>query len=158
PEGFGRLAAALASSADTGSRLEALLTRLTISSRALTVVFGVLFGLVHGPRGTAFAVASLVLLAYTAFAPWYQLRTGSLERVRVLALAELVLTVGAIMATGGLTSPFILTPFTGLLLVGYVWGRRATFTVLAGAIAAAAAAVVVIRSADAADQRAAAQL
>ena len=35
--------------------------------------------------------------------------------------------------TGGLASPFVLTPVTGLLLAGYVWGRRATVgTAIAG--------------------------
>jgi signal transduction histidine kinase len=61
------------------------------------------------------------------------------------------------MVTGGFSSSFILTPITGLLLAGYVWGRRATVgTAVAGAIAAAAA--IAIQSADAADERAAGQI
>ena len=64
-------------------------------------------------------------------------RSSTIQRRSTIV--ELVVTVGAIMATGGFTSPFILTPVTGLLLAGYVWGRRATVgTAVAGAIAAAA--------------------
>ena len=59
--------------------------------------------------------------------------------------------------TGGLASPFVLTPVTGLLLAGYVWGRRATVgTAIAGVLAAAA--TIVIQSVDATDRRAAGQI
>jgi signal transduction histidine kinase len=155
PEGFGRLAAALASSAET-TRLETRLVYLTVASRAITVLAGVLLGLVH-PPADGFAISAGVLLAWTTYASIHQLRSGSLEHVRLMTVFELVLTVGAIIATGGFSSPFILTPITGLLMAGYVWGKRATVgTAVAGGIAAAAA--IAIQSADAADQRAAGQI
>src|SRR5690606_2138418 len=82
-----------------------------------------------------------------------QLRATSLRGVSLMTVVELVISVGAIIATGSVKSPFILTPITGLLLAGYVWGRRATVgTAVAGAIAALSA--IAIQSSDSADQRA----
>jgi signal transduction histidine kinase len=157
PEGIGRLAAALASSGEVGSRLETRLIVLTVVSRAITVVAGLAFGIFIRPAGDRFAVAAVAVVAFATFGSWQQLTTASLSRVRALTLAELVVCVAAIMVTGGFKSPLILTPVTGLLLAGYVWGRRATVgTAVAGAIAAAAA--IAIQSADAADQRVAAQI
>jgi signal transduction histidine kinase len=157
PEGFGRLAAALGSSAGSGSRLETRLIVLTVVTRGITVGAGVVFGLLNTPRSSAFPWAAAVLVLYTAAISWYQLHSVSLTNIKVMTLVELVLTVGVVMVTGGFKSPFILTPITGLLLAGYVWGRRATVgTAVAGVIAAAAA--IAIQSADAADERAASQI
>jgi len=156
-DGFGRLAAALGSSAGAGSRLETRLILLTVATRAITVLAGVLFGIINPPRGTSFPYAAAVLVVCAAVVSWYQLRTASLQRVKVATLLELVIAVVAVMGTSGFKSPFILTPITGLLLAGYVWGRRATVgTAVAGVIAAAAA--IAIQSTDAADQRAASQI
>jgi len=155
--GFGRLATVLASTGRDGSRLETRLVVLVVASRAITVAAGVVFGLMKAPPGGHFALASVSLAVYATFESIQQLRATSLQRVRVLTLMELVLSIGAIIATGAFKSPFILTPITGLLLAGYVWGRRATVgTAVAGAIAAAAA--IAIQSADANDQRAASQI
>ncbi len=116
-----------------------------------------LFGLLNDRHRESFIVASLVLVAYAVFESLQQLRTTDLNRVRLLTLGELLITVGAIMTTGAFKSPYILTPITPLLLSGYVWGRRATVgTAVAGAIAAASA--IAIQSADSADQRAASQI
>jgi signal transduction histidine kinase len=121
------------------------------------VLAGVLFGIINPPRGTSFPYAAAVLVVCAAVVSWYQLRTASLQRVKVATLLELVIAVVAVMGTSGFKSPFILTPITGLLLAGYVWGRRATVgTAVAGVIAAAAA--IAIQSTDAADQRAASQI
>src|SRR5262249_15289843 len=124
---------------------------------AVTVLAGILFGIVSPQhRGHSWAVA-VVMVAYSAFASWQQLRETSLQRVRVLTLVELVVVVGGIMLSGAFKSPFILTPLTGLLLAGYVWGRRATVgATVAGVIATIS--TIAIQSADAADQRAAAQI
>ncbi len=157
PDGFGRLAAALGSSAGVGSRLETRLIVLTVVTRAITVVAGVLFGILNPPKGSTFPYACVVLLTYTAVISWRQLHSASLDKIQLTTLIELVLTVGAIMLTGGFKSPFILTPITSLLLAGYAWGRRATVgTAVAGVIATAAA--IAIQSADAADERAASQI
>src|SRR5262249_54069042 len=75
PEGFGRLAAALASSAET-TRLETRLVYLTVAARVITVLAGVLFGLAHPPSGDGFAISAAVLVVWTLFATLYQLRSG----------------------------------------------------------------------------------
>jgi signal transduction histidine kinase len=155
-EGLGRLAVALASTGDAGSRLETRLVGLTIATRMITVGAGLLFGILKPPE-SGFVISAAVLVTYTLIESLVQLRSQSLARIRVLVIIELVVSVGAVMATGGFESPFILTPITGLLLAGYVWGRRATVgTAVAGAIAAAAA--IAIQSTDSADQRAASQI
>jgi signal transduction histidine kinase len=155
-EGLGRLAVALASTGDAGARLETRLLALTIATRTVAVGAGLLFGLLK-PPGPGFAVAATVLVVFTVVETILQLRSQSLAQTRILTVLELLVSVGVIMATGGFKSPFVLTPITGLLLAGYVWGRRATVgTAVAGAIAAAAA--IAIQSTDTADQRAASQI
>jgi signal transduction histidine kinase len=152
PEGFDRVAAPLPSRA-TSTSVETRLVYLTVATRVITVSAGALFGLVHPPPGN-FTVSAIVLLVWTALASLHQIRAGTFKHVKPMTIIELVLTVGAVIATGGFTSPFILTPITGLLMAGYVWGRRATVgSVAAAAIAAGAA--MAIHSSDAADQRAA---
>jgi signal transduction histidine kinase len=156
PDGIGRIAVALASAGEAGSRLESRLVALTVASRTITVAAGLLFGTLKS-AGPHFSAAAVVLVAYTLFESVLQLRVGSLSRIQFLTIIELVLSVGIIMITGAFKSPFVLTPITPLLLAGYVWGRRATVgTAVAGAIAAAAA--IAIQSADVADQRAASQI
>jgi signal transduction histidine kinase len=156
PEEVGRIAAALASNAEH-TRIETRLVYLTVTSRVITVVAGVLIGLVHRPEGNAFPISAGALLLWTAFASLYQIHAGTLAHVKVMTIVELALTIGAIIATGGFTSPFILTPITALLMAGYAWGRRATVgTAVAGAVAATAA--FAIQFSDAADQRAAGQI
>jgi hypothetical protein len=153
---FGRLAAA-PSSAGAGSRLESRLALLTVGSRAVTILAGVLFGVMNHASSTRFLVASLAVVAYGGLVSSQQVHTLLLRRLGLLTIVELVVAVGAIMATGGFKSPYILTPITGLLLAGYVWGRRAAVgTTVAGTIAAAA--VIAIQSTDSADQRAASQV
>jgi signal transduction histidine kinase len=151
------LATVLASTGQVSSRLETRLVVLAVASRGATVAAGVLFGLMKPPAGGHFAFACVALVTYATFESIQQLRASSLQRVRVLTLFELVIAIAAIVTTGAFKSPFILTPITGLLLAGYVWGQRATVgTAVAGAIAAASA--IAIQSADAADQRAASQI
>jgi signal transduction histidine kinase len=154
-DGLGRLAAALASSDDdVETRLEARLSLLTIASRAVTIVAGVVFGALSEPT-LHFWVASLVLVVFASLASLVQLRAESLDKLGALTIVELVVTVAIIIATGGFHSPFVLTPITSLLMAGYVWGRRATIgTTVAGAIAILAA--VAIQSVNAGDEKAAA--
>src|SRR4029077_13789125 len=72
-------------------------------------------------------------------------------------LFELTLTVAATMSTGGLASPLVLTPVPGLLLAGYVWGRRAAVgTAVAGVFAAGA--TIAMQAVDATDRGAAGQI
>src|SRR5438105_793146 len=100
-QGFGRLAVALASSGEVASRLETNLVLLTLASRALTVIAGILFGIVSPLHRSRFTVVALVIVAYAAFATWRQLRQTSLHRLRGLTLVELVVMVGGIMVSGG---------------------------------------------------------
>ena len=154
-EGFGRLAAALASSDEAAPRIEDRLVRLTITTRWVTILAGVLFGILRHTSGH-FAVVSIALLAFAAVQSFQRTQTPSTS-LRLLVVLELVLTVMASTATGGIASPFVLTPVTGLLLAGYVWGRRATVgTAIAGVIAAIA--TITMQSVDITDRRAAGQI
>ena len=151
PEGFGRLAAALASSDEAAPRIEERLVRLTITTRWVTILAGVLFGILRH-TSDHFVVASIALVAFAAVQSFHQLDPTPSSGIRLLVMLELVLTVTASTVTGGLASPFVLTPVTGLLLAGYVWGRRATVgTAIAGLIAAAA--TIAMQSVDVTDQR-----
>ena len=126
PEGFGRLAAALASS-DAGRAADRAPSRpahrhdpwVTIVRRD------------HLRRCCAHPSDHFALgrASRSSCSPAFQTHPpAAADRLaagsRILVIFELALTVGAITATGGLASPFILTPITGLLLAGYVWGRR----------------------------------
>lgn len=156
PEGFGRLAAALASSDEAAPRIEQRLVRLTITTRWVTICAGILFGFLR-TRPNHFTIAAIALVAFATFQSFFQLDPTPSRKIRALVIFELLLTVGACTITGGLASPFVLTPVTGLLLAGYVWGRRATVgTAIAGAIAAAA--TIVMQSVDATAQGAAGQI
>jgi signal transduction histidine kinase len=156
PEGFGRLAAALASSDEAAPRIEQRLVRLTITTRWVTICAGILFGFLR-TRPNHFTIAAIALVAFATFQSFFQLDPAPSRKIRALVIFELLLTVGACTITGGLASPFVLTPVTGLLLAGYVWGRRATVgTAIAGAIAAAA--TIVMQSVDATAQGAAGQI
>ena len=127
---------------------------LAVATRWLTVGTGMLFGLFHDPD-QRFLVAGTALVAWAALQTIHEIQpTKEPLRVQILVVVELVLTVSAATFTGGLQSPFVLTPITGLLLAGYVWGRRATLgTAIAGVIGAAAA--ITIQRADPVDQRSA---
>jgi signal transduction histidine kinase len=150
------LAAVLASSDDTAPRIESRLVRLTVTTRWVTICAGLLFGVLrHGNKH--FAEAAIALVAFAVVQTFHQMQPGSDNRMRLMVLTELLLTVGAAIATGGLASPFVLTPVTGLLLAGYVWGRRATVgTAIAGVIAAAS--TIAMQSVDSTDRRSAGQI
>ncbi len=157
PEGFGRLAAAFSPAADAGTRLQVRLNVFTIATRWITILAGVAIGATNGGHGRFFPLVSVVLVAYTAFETLQQLRFPPLAGLAAMTTAELVLTIGAAMMTGGFKSPYIMASLTGLLLAGYVWGRRATVgTIVAGVIAAGAA--IAIQSTDTVDRRSAATI
>jgi signal transduction histidine kinase len=146
PEGFGRLAAALASTDDAGTRLESRLVVFTIATRWVTILAGTIFGIMKPPPGR-FALVAIVIISFATVQTFIQLRRASLRNIQVATIVELLIMIAAAMETGGVRSPFVLTPITGLLLAGYVWGRRAIIgTALAGAIAALAA--IAIQAAD----------
>jgi signal transduction histidine kinase len=147
------LAAVLASTDDAGTRLESRLVLLTIATRWITVAAGVLFGVLTKPPGH-FLLATFVLISFATLMSFVQPRQTSIQGVQVLTVVELIVTVGAAIATGGVKSPYVLTPITGLLLAGYVWGQKAVIgTALSGAIAAVAAILLeTAKSAQATDR------
>ncbi len=141
-EGIGRLAAALASSESAAPRIENRLILLTVTTRWVTIGAGIIFGFLRSSNGY-FALASIALVVFAGIQTIYQLQPEASPRLRVLVVFELCLTVGACAATNGLASPFVLTPVTGFLLAGYVWGRRALVgTAIAGVLAALATLVM----------------
>lgn len=156
PKGFGRLAASLASSDEAAPRIESRLLRLTVTTRWVTIAAGIIFG-VFRHTGGHFALATVALVVFGAMQTFHQMRPSPATRIRLLVILELVLTVTVCTVTGGLGSPYVLTPITGLLLAGYVWGRRAAVgTAIAGVIAAVA--TIAMQSIDATDSRSAGQI
>lgn len=145
--------------AEAGAHLEQRLRLLTIGLRWVTVLVGSVVGLARQPELRFFAVA-LALAGWAALVTLPQLaawqpRPG--PRAGALIVAELVLTVWAAATTGGLESPFILAPLTGLLLLGYVGGRR-VWVGTSAAGAAAVAATIVVQHAQPGSERAAGQI
>ena len=138
PEGFGRLAAVLASSHEAAPRIEARLVRLTVTTRWVTILAGILFGVLRQVH-EQFVPATIALVAFAAIETFRQVGPRPSTPSRLFVFFEVALTVGATMVTGGLASPYVLTPVTGLLLTGYVWGRRAWIgTLIAGVFATGA--------------------
>ncbi len=155
-EGIGRLAAALASSDAAAPRIENRLVRLTVTTRWVTILAGIIFGFLRD-QSDHFGLVSIALVVFAGIQTIYQLQPNSSPRLRVLVVFELVLTVGACAATGGLASPFVLTPVTGFLLAGYVWGQRALVgTIVAGVMAVLA--TLTMQIIDASDTGAAGQI
>jgi signal transduction histidine kinase len=156
PEGFGRLAAVLASSDEAAPRIEARLVRLTVTTRWVTILAGVFFGVLRESQ-EHFAVATAALVLFAAFQTFRQFQPRPTTAMRLLVLFEVALTVTATMTTGGLASPFVLTPVTSLLLAGYVWGRRAWVGTLISGILAAAA-TILMQAIDATNRGSAGQI
>jgi signal transduction histidine kinase len=154
-----RLAVALRSRRPNVSHLEHRVVLLSIVTRWTTVVVGAVFGALDDPLDPAWVLATLALISYASAQTLHPVDLSSPfgTRTRALVLLELVGTVLAVAATGGLLSPFVLTPTTSLLLIGYVWGRHAALgATIAGASAAASA--VMIQRFDPASGRSAPQL
>jgi signal transduction histidine kinase len=103
----------------------------------VTICAGFFFGILRSTHNH-FAIASIALFLFAGVQTFRQMQPRPSTTMRLLVLFEVALTVGATMSTGGLASPYVLTPVTGLLLAGYVWGRRATIgTLISGSLAAA---------------------
>jgi signal transduction histidine kinase len=108
-----------------GPRIQQRLYLLTIGLRWVAIGAGLALAALDGPR-TSTVVAGAGLVAAGAVATARQVghhHRGT--RLSAPAVAELVTSGVAAAATGGVDSPFILTPLTGLLVAGYVLGRRA---------------------------------
>src|SRR5689334_22831374 len=119
-------------------------------SRWATLFLGLAAGIVTGPTDIRF-VASCVALAVSAIAQHAEPVTLSPPnyRTRVRVVLELVLTLVAVLATGGGASPFVLTPMTAIVLAGYVWGDRIVVAVaLSTGVAVAAGAAAQIGRAE----------
>jgi signal transduction histidine kinase len=144
-------------SRDSGPRLEHRVRLLTIGLRWVTVILGVIAGVLRSPN-LAFLGTAFVLVAFSALVTVRQPHDGDLGvRTGAFVALELVVMVSAVALTGGLESPFILTPLTGLLLAGYAFGRRATIgTTVAGVVAASA--TIAIQVVEPGAERAASQI
>ncbi len=155
-EGFGRLAASLAASNEAAPRIESRLLRLTVTTRWVTIAAGIIFGVARR-SGENFELGTIALVMFGAIQTVHQMRPSPHTRIQLLVILEIFLTVTVCSATGGLTSPFVLTPVTGLLLAGYVWGRRAAVgTAVSGVIAAGA--TITMQSINGTDSRSAGQV
>ena len=104
PEGFGRLAAALASSDEAAPRMESRLLRLTVTTRWVTIGAGFIFGVLRHSGGH-FALATVALVVFGAIQTFHQMRPSPNTRIKVLVVLELCLTVTACTITGGLRQP-----------------------------------------------------
>jgi signal transduction histidine kinase len=103
----------------------------------VTICAGFFFGILRSTHNH-FVIASIALFLFAGVQTFRQIQPRPTMSMRLLVLFEVALTVAATMSTGGLASPYVLTPVTGLLLAGYVWGRRATIgTLISGSLAAA---------------------
>lgn len=135
--------------------------RLALLANALrwsTVGLGLLVGLLRDPADPAFLAGAAALVAHALL---LSLRPTSLEApdraLLLTVVVELVLTVTVTALTGGLDSPFALTPAVPMVLAGYSLGARQVVG-LAAAGAVTTVAVVVTRQADVDAQRSAALL
>lgn len=139
-------------------RLDHRLALLASALRWSTVCLGLLVGLLRDPADPAFLAGATALVAHALL---LSLRPTPLEppdrAVQLTVLVELVLTVTVIALTGGLDSPFALTPAVPMVLAGYSLGARQVVG-LAAAGAVTTVAVVVARQADVDAQRSAALL
>src|SRR5439155_22964810 len=114
----------MASSDTPAPRIANRLVLLTVTTRWVTILAGIIFGFLRN-ESEHFALAAIALVVFAGIQTIYQLQPTASPRLRVLVVFELSLTVAACAVTGGLASPFVLTPVTGFLLAGYVLGRRA---------------------------------
>src|SRR5206468_10067274 len=123
PEGFGRLAAALASTDDAGTRLESRLVVFTIATRWVTILAGTIFGIMKPPPGP-FGLATLVLISFAAVQTFVQLRRASLRNVQAATVTELVVMIGAAMPPVVFRARSVLLRFTGPFLPATGWVDR----------------------------------
>lgn len=144
-------------SRDPAPRLEHRVRLLTIGLRWVTLILGALAGAVRDPDLAFLAGVFALVLCASAMTIRQLHESGPTAKSGVLVVVELLVTVTVVASTGGLESSFILTPLTGLLLAGYVFGRRATVgTTIAGVVAAAA--TIAIQVVEPGAERAASQI
>lgn len=101
-------------------RLGRLVTLLRWVSLAVAVAL--LPGADVSPRLLT-AVTGVILLS-ASLRTWRPLRLQPTWRSEAWLLLDLALAVGAIIVTGGFTSPFLLTPLAPILAAAYAWGYR----------------------------------
>lgn len=89
------------------------------------VLFGVIVSLAREPTD---AVAWACASSLCSFSLWQTIQRPRLDQVsaRLAALTaiELSLAVAAILLTGGIESPYVLTPMVPLMLGGYAWASQ----------------------------------
>ena len=104
PEGFGRLAAVLASSDEAAPRIESRLDRLAVTTRWVTISAGILVGVLRHSRDH-FVAATIVLVAFAVIQTFQQAQPRPSTRMRVMVLVELLVTVSVGMANGRARQP-----------------------------------------------------
>jgi len=89
------------------------------------VLFGALVSLARDPSGV---VAWGCAASLCSFSLWQTIQRPRLDevsaRLAVLTAIELSLAVAAILLTGGIESPYVLTPMVPLMLGGYAWAAQ----------------------------------
>ena len=138
--------------------LDRRLYLLTTGLRWITVTLGFVWGLAKGSPSAQFVPVSLALVAWCLLTTLVRSRIEPPDaRVRYGVLSGMLLTLIAASITGGLESPYVLTPMVPLMLAGYAWGRR-QYVALSVLSLIVVTVVLVIQRADTASQRSAAQL
>lgn len=94
-------------------------------ARWSAVLFGVAVSLVRDPRD---AIAWACATSLCSFSLWQTIQRPRLDqvtrRLAVLTAFELCLAVTTILLTGGIESPYVLTPMVPLMLGGYAWASQ----------------------------------
>jgi signal transduction histidine kinase len=133
------------------------LSLLGVVIRWVAIATGVLIASIRDDVDEVLVVTTAALCLYTLVQTVRPLALERTDRVteRVVAL-ELVLTVVALGATGGIESPFLLLPVVPTMVAGFVWGARAAAGIAIGG--AGVALWVILAEHDPTAQRSAAEL
>ena len=123
-----------------------------------TVALGLLLGALNDPGDVVFVGAGVALVAHAVLLTFRPAHLAPLDREAQLGVTvELAMTLTAATVTGGLESPFVLTPAVPVVLAGYTWGRHQIVGLSIGGAIATVVAVTMSR-ADPDSQRSAALL
>lgn len=123
-----------------------------------TLAIGVLIGVLEGPDDIGFLAAGAALTAHAVLLTVRPAHLLPLHREAKVGVGfELALTIAAATLSGGLDSPFLLTPMVPVVLAGFTWGRRQVVGLTIGGALATAVAVAMQR-AEPESQRSAALL
>ncbi len=138
--------------------LDRRLIYLATGLRWVTVVIGLLLGVLADPADVGFLAAGAALTAHAFLLTMRPAHLLPLDReAKVGVGVELALTITAATFSGALDSPFLLTPMVPVVLAGFTWGRRQVVGLTIGG-ALATVVTVVMQRAEPEAQRSAALL